>query len=107
METKFENWAVVELFGHSKIAGLCSEQSIAGTTMLRVDVPETKMNPSFTRFLGGASIYAINPVTEDVVKFIAEQLNMKPIESWDINKFQQKALSQRGKGEDTLFDEEN
>lgn len=94
MEQKFETWAVVELFGHNKIAGLCSEQNIAGTNMLRVDVPETDSNPSFTRFVGGASIYAINPVTEEMALFMAFQLNEKPIDGWDIRKYEKKALAQ-------------
>lgn len=81
---KFEIYAIVELFGHAKIAGKCSEQNIAGTNMLRVDVPETKNQPPFTRFLGGSAIYAINPVTEDVAREMAERIDVKPIQSWDI-----------------------
>lgn len=41
-QTKFDSWCIVELFGHSKIAGKCTEENIAGSNMLRVDVPETK-----------------------------------------------------------------
>jgi hypothetical protein len=63
METaeKFEAWAIIELFGHNQIAGKCIEQNIAGTNMLRVDVPETESHPPFTRFLGSGAIYAITP----------------------------------------------
>lgn len=89
---KFDLWCVVELFGHSRIAGRCTEQNIAGTNMLRVDVPETKDQPAFTRFFGSAAIYAINPVTEEVARHQAEQLSVKPIDSWDIRKFQEKHL---------------
>lgn len=32
-------WAIVELFGHKVIAGEISEVDVAGTQMLRVDVP--------------------------------------------------------------------
>lgn len=92
MESKFETWAIVELFGHNKIAGLCSEQNIAGSNMLRVDVPETSRTPGFTRFLSAASIYAINPCDEAVSRYFAEQLQVKPIEIWDINKFLRKQL---------------
>ena len=81
---KFDLWCVVELFGHSRIAGRCTEHNIAGTNMLRVDVPETETQPAFTRFLGSAAIYAINPVDEQTARAYAEQLQKKPIESWDI-----------------------
>ena len=89
-QEKFDLWCLVELFGHSKISGRCTEQNIAGTNMLRVDVPETKRNPAFTRFFGSGAIYAINPVTEEVAKQYAERLNVQPIESWDIGKFIEK-----------------
>ncbi len=63
-KTAFKTWAIIELMGHQKIAGLCTEESIAGSNMLRVDVPETECNVPFTRYLGGSAIYAINPCDE-------------------------------------------
>jgi hypothetical protein len=82
---KLELWAIVELFGHQKMAGLVTEQSIGVATFLRVDVPATTKQPGFTRLLNPSAIYAINPVTEEVVKIKAEQFQTKPIDSWDIN----------------------
>lgn len=67
-QEKFDLWCVVELFGHSRIAGRCTEQNVAGTNMLRVDVPDTSNQPGFTRFLSSGAIYAINPVSEEVGK---------------------------------------
>lgn len=87
---KFDLFAIVELFGHTKIAGRCTEQNIAGINMLRVDVPETKTQPAFTRFFGSAAIYAINPVDEATAKFTAERLEMKPIESWNVSEMLKK-----------------
>ncbi len=86
----FDIWCLVELFGHTKIAGRCTEQNIAGTNMLRVDVPETTQQPGFTRFFGSAAIYALNSIDEDTAKFYAEQLNVKPIQSWDIKEMLKK-----------------
>jgi hypothetical protein len=87
---KFDLWCIVELFGHQKIAGKCTEQNIAGTNMLRVDVPETKAQPSFTRFLGSSAIYAINPVDEATCKHFAEHLEIKPIDSWNLGELVKK-----------------
>ena len=86
MNTKeqFDLWCIVELFGHTKVAGRCTEQSIAGGNMLRVEVPETKQQPAFTRFYGNAAIYAIHPVTEDVATEMASNLSVKPVQAWDI-----------------------
>jgi hypothetical protein len=83
MNDKFETWAIVELFGHNKIAGKVSEQTIGGSSMVRVDVPDTEASPAFTRLLNVSAIYAINPVTEEVAVGYAGRLQSKPIEAWD------------------------
>ena len=80
---KFEVHAIVELFGHNKIAGKVTEQTIGGSTLLRIDVPDTKSQPAFTRFMHINAVYAINPVTEEVATQYAENLKVMPIQSWD------------------------
>lgn len=84
---QFDQWALIELMGRQRIAGRVTEKTIAGAGFLQVDVPETKANPAFTRLIAPGSLYAINPVTEEVARFYAENLNVKPIESWDIQAF--------------------
>lgn len=86
-EQTFKQWCIVELFGHSKIAGLCSEQNIAGTNMLRVDVPETKEQPAFTKIYGSAAIYAINPVDEQTARMAAQGIEVAPIKAWQSESF--------------------
>lgn len=87
---KFDLWCIVELFGHTKIAGKCTEQNIAGTNMLRVDVPETTTQPAFTKFYGAAAIYGISPVDESMCKIMAERIQTKPIDAWDLTKVMEK-----------------
>lgn len=81
---KFETTALIELFGHTRMAGTISEQTIGSSTFIRVDVPETELNPKFTRFLNPSAIYAINPITEEVMQEMAENMQVKPIDTWDI-----------------------
>lgn len=88
---KFEFWCIVELFGHAKIAGFCSEQTVAGASMLRVDVPETTEQPAFTRLFNASAIYSINPVDETTAKATAERIQIKPIEAWNISEVMKKA----------------
>ncbi len=89
---KFNLWCIVELFGHCRIAGKCTEQNVAGVNMLRVDVPETKENKSFTRILSAGAIYAINPVEESIAKAVAETLNVAPITPWSLSDIAKKEL---------------
>lgn len=87
-----ELWAIVELFGHTKLAGKAIEYTVGSATFIRVDVPETKEQPAFSRLLNPSAIYAINPVTEDVARVTANALNKAPIEAWDIGRMNQKLL---------------
>lgn len=90
MNEKLELHAVVELFGHQKMAGKATEQSIGPTTFVRVDVPETKHQPAFTRLLNPSAIYAINPITEDLVVPMAERIQNAPIQQWDAKQMLEK-----------------
>lgn len=115
----FEQWCIVELYGHNKIAGLVSEQTIGGSTFVRVDVPEVKRNAvtlagsrpenvvetiaPFTKFYGANAIYAITPVSEEIARAIAVNLTAKPVHSFELP--QLKAL-ESGHEIDEDFDDE-
>lgn len=92
-ESTFKHWCIVELFGHSKIAGHCTEENIAGTNMLRVDVPETNKQPGFTKYYGSSAIYAINPVDETTAKLAVESMEVAPAQSWNGQTFTDKFLA--------------
>lgn len=115
METtqqKFDHWCIVELFGHQKIAGMCTEKNLFGTNFLQVDVPETAAQPAFSKLFGGASIYAINPVDEITATMVAEGLCIAPVTVWQgesfVKKFQQNkpALEYERMPEDDLEEED-
>jgi DNA polymerase-3 subunit epsilon len=82
MTDKFDQWCIVELFGHNQIAGRVTEQSIGGLSFVRVDVPQTTKRDPFTKFYGGGAIYAITPAEQSVVQAMAEGLDTVPIETW-------------------------
>ena len=103
-QEKFDLWCVVELFGHSRIAGRCTEQNVAGTNMLRGDVPDTSNQPGFTRFLSSGAIYAINPVSEGVARQIAENLQIQPVNIWDVRHLVDQKLKSLQDGESPDFD---
>ena len=75
-------YAIVSLLGHKRVAGRCTEQELAGQSFLRVDIP---MGDRYeTKLYGTSSIYSIEPVTEEAVKLVAEQLYSTPIRLYDI-----------------------
>ena len=80
METqKFESWAIIELFGHSQIAGKVTEAVIGGCSFLRVDVPECDGQPAFTKYLGSGAIYSMTPCGEQVAKAALKEIQPAPI----------------------------
>lgn len=78
-ETSFESWCIVELFGHQQIAGLVSEQQIAGQGFVRVDVPATEGREGFTRLFGAGAIYSLIPTSEAIATRYATRLDSRPI----------------------------
>jgi len=82
MEEKFEQWAIVELFGHQKIAGLVSEQVVGGCSFVRVDVPEINNQQKCTRLYGQGAIYGMTFVDEETAIVAAKHFNPKPIDEW-------------------------
>lgn len=84
---RFESWAIVELLGRQKVAGLCSEEVIAGQTLLRVDIPKPNGETDFTRYYGPGSIYCISPVDKNLAVGVAMQLQQRPVSVYDVSQF--------------------
>jgi len=85
MSEKFEQFAIVELFGHSIIAGKVSEQVIGGQGFVRVDVPTIDEEKGFTKFYGAGAIYAITPCNEEAMLAAVQGLRTKPIDVWKLH----------------------
>ncbi len=81
---KFSEWCIIEVFGRVRLAGLVSEQTVAGQGFVRVDIPATKRQPAFSRLFGPSSIYSMTPVTEEVGKACAENFSAPPLNAYDI-----------------------
>ncbi len=84
-DAPFSQWAVVELFGHQRIAGLLSEQVIGGCNFLRVDVPAAGGQKTFTKLYGQGAIYAISFVEEAIARELAAQLRARPVEVYELS----------------------
>lgn len=91
---KFENWAIVEIMGHIKCAGLARTVTFGNTVMLQVDIPETTKQPAHTKMYGMSSIFSISPVTEDVAQAHAESFNLQPIISYEVQRAFQKRFDE-------------
>ncbi len=88
---KFDEWAIVELFGHQKIVGKVSEAVLAGGAFLRVDVPAVDERKAFTRFYGPSAIYSISPVDEEIARAAIAQYRHEPVRRFEFPQIAEKA----------------
>ena len=94
-------WAVLELFGHGRIAGAVSEQQLGSETFIRVDVPEVtfveeayvdgvrtpqrRVIQAHTKLLGGKAVYGIAYVDEAAALLAAHRIKYTPIKEWELS----------------------
>lgn len=97
-DKRFDQWAIVELMGHQRMAGRVTECTIAGGAFLRIDVPEvtvpgrspdswgagwpSRTIPAFTRLVSPSAIYAINPTTEEIARRAAQHAHAEPLQAY-------------------------
>jgi hypothetical protein len=103
--SKFESWAVVELFGHQREAGFVTTQYFGDKAMFQLDVPAleerevelkveryiggiwaqpcTKVSrpavPGRSRLLGPGAIYALNPCSKEAAMAALEEMTPREI----------------------------
>lgn len=81
----FEQWAVLELMGHRRLAGLLTEETIAGAAFLRIDIPSDNGDPSASQWYAPNAVYAITPCTEATACRIAKVITFAPpVSEWEL-----------------------
>jgi len=78
----FESYALVELMGHSRIAGKVTEITVFGTAMLQVDVPKTTRREGYTKIYSAAAVYCITPTDEHTAQVAAERFDEPAIQPY-------------------------
>jgi hypothetical protein len=102
----FEGWAILELMGHRKLAGILSEEEVAGAAMLRIDVPGEGETIVATQFYAAAAIYAITPVTEEIARAVAQSYQPAPVTRWELKSIEAGTIrAPAGEDEDAPWNE--
>lgn len=93
--------AIVELFGHQRVAGRITQQTFGGASFVRVDVPEIEVEEreyvegkgyimqrrtiqAHTRSFGGGAIYAINWCDETTAAIAARSIKHEPLSPYSV-----------------------
>lgn len=85
----FKGWAIVELMGHVRMAGLVEETTLAGAGVLKVDVPEAtddagRCHPQFTQYVSPSSLYRLTPTTEEIARSVARHSRPAAVHQWEL-----------------------
>jgi hypothetical protein len=69
----FTGWAVLELFGHRVLGGFVRPHRIAGTEMLRIEVPwsDPAKGTRATQFYSGSAVFSLTPTDEANARIVA------------------------------------
>lgn len=75
----YAGWAVLELMGHRRLAGLVGEAKVGGATFIRLDVPGDGDEVVATQFYAPAALYCLTPTTEEIARSVAATSRPAPI----------------------------
>lgn len=128
--SKYEGWAVVEMFGHTREVGYVTTEYFGPTALLRIEVPPllerevTLLRPEWidgelagagskiarsavpgrTRFVGPGAIYALNPCTQDAAFSALEAITQREVKVIELVKRAQLATTFPGEEDEELED---
>jgi hypothetical protein len=80
----FDEWCIVELLGHRRLAGRVREVQVAGSGFLRLDIPAAGVDPARTQYVSPGSVYALHPVGESTARAAAGRWRPEPIQRWEL-----------------------
>ena len=98
-------WGILELMGHRRLGGYLSEVTVAGTSMVRVDVPHPQhlSETAATQIYSGQAIYCITPTTEEIARAIARDAP-QPVSRWDLRALEASRVETRDEVEAGVVD---
>lgn len=83
-QAPFDEWCIVELLGHRRLAGRVQEVQLAGAGFLRLDIPEAGDDPGRTQYIAPGSVYALHPTDEATARAAAVSWRPAPVQRWEL-----------------------
>jgi len=80
----FEEWGILELMGHRKLAGLVKEETIGGASFIRIDIPDGKGEFQATQFYNLSAVYCMTPTSKELAAQVAVQNTPAPVTRWEL-----------------------
>ena len=86
-QMNFDEWAILELMGHRRLAGKVTDAVIGGGAFLRIDIPG-KNDKQTTQYYSPGSVYCLTPTTEEIARAVAAQNEPAPVHRWELTQLQ-------------------
>lgn len=85
MSEHFEEWAILELMGHRKMAGLVREIAVGGVSFIRIDVPAKEAGAwTATQYYNPTAVYCMTPVSEELARRVAQTYEPQPVTRYEL-----------------------
>lgn len=81
---QFEQWAILELFGHRKLGGLVRDETVGGATFIRIDVPGNEGEAVVTQYYNPSAVYSITPATKETAVQFAKAHRPQPVTKFEL-----------------------
>ena len=88
----FKSWGLLELFGHTRLAGELSEETIGGCHFIRIDIPTVGEIAAHTRYFTQGAIYGMTPMAETTARKLANYLEARPVNPYELRETPQVPL---------------
>jgi len=79
-----DEWMILELLGHRRLAGRVREVQVAGAGFLRLDIPAAGDDPGRTQLIAPSAVYALHPVDEATATAAAHTWRPQPVQRWEL-----------------------
>ena len=79
----FKQWCIIELFGHTRVAGLLTEARWP-PGFARLEIPGDDKHQPSTHFYNPTSFFGLHPVTEEIARNVCANCRPEVVHPWEM-----------------------
>jgi hypothetical protein len=84
----FDEFAILEVMGKTRLGGRVREQHVFGVAMIRIDIPDGKGGFKLTRFFHPQALFSVTLVGEKEATAVAAYNDAPPVTRWEMTQKQ-------------------
>lgn len=83
-KTGFDQWAVLEVMGKTRLGGRVREEHVFGVPMIRIDIPDGQGGFVMSRYFHPQALFSVTPVGEKEATAVAMRSTPPPVYRWEM-----------------------